>query len=77
MPVHFLDGDPVHQGDPLEILLSGDRWLAGHYEWNNNVARWPGLRVPLGGPWEKQASEGFIPAAVLALNPDATVRRPR
>ncbi len=74
--LHFLDGEPVAQGEQLELLLTDGRWLRGSYEWSGHVARWAGFRVPLGGPWERAPQEGFVPAAVLALHPEATVRRP-
>jgi len=73
---HFLDGTRVAVGDEIEVLLSGDRWLRGRYDWSGIEARWPALRVPLGGPWEDRPVEAFKPAAVLALHPDALVRWP-
>lgn len=73
---HFLDGERVSIGDEIEVLLSGDRWLRGRYDWSRIEARWAGLRVPLGGPWEGGPPETFKPAAVLALHPDAIVRWP-
>jgi len=58
------------------VQIAGGRWLAGRYEWSGIEARWPGLRVELGGPWESLPPHEWKPAAVLALHPDATVRWP-
>ncbi len=74
---HFLDGVRVSVGDEIEVRLGGDRWLRGRYDWSGIEARWPGLRVPLGGPWEDGPADLFKPAAVLALHPDAIVRWPQ
>lgn len=38
---HYLDGEPVHAGDSLE-LLTGDGWRRGRYEWG---FRWDGPPV--------------------------------
>lgn len=73
--MHFLDGEPVRQGETLELLLAGGQWLRGTYEWSGQLARWAGFRVPLGGPTETAPRDGFVPAAVLALHPDAVLRR--
>lgn len=73
---HFLDGRRVSAGDAIELLLAGGGWLRGRYDWSGNEARWPGLRVELGGPWEELPAGVFRPAAVLALHPDAIVRWP-
>src|SRR5689334_19733267 len=70
---HYLDGRPLRPGDRIEILLAGNRWLRGRYEWNGNLARWPAVRVELGGPWEGD-EQTRSRAAVLALHPDATAR---
>ena len=74
---HFLNGARVSIGDELEILLAGGVWLRGRYDWSGNDARWPGLRVVLGGPSESAPPDVFRPAAVLALHPDAIARWPR
>jgi hypothetical protein len=73
---HALNGARVNQSDVLELQLTGGRWLRGRYEWSGHLARWPAFRVQLGGPWESGPHEGPIPAAVLALHPEAVVRRP-
>ena len=74
---HFLNGARVSVGDEIEILLTSGVWLRGRYDWSGIDARWPGLRVALGGPWESAPADVFRPAAVLALHPDAIARWPR
>jgi hypothetical protein len=70
---HVLHDRVLARGDVIELLLSDGYWLRGQYEWSGLPARWPGLRVELGGPWQKTQVER-PPAAVLALHPDAVVR---
>lgn len=60
----------------IELLLVDGYWLRGHYEWSGLEARWPGLRVELGGPRQTMLGAERPPAAVLALHPDAIVRWP-
>jgi hypothetical protein len=74
--VHELDGRPVESDAVLELRLRGDLWIRGRYQWSGVMARWPGLRVELGGSWEK-SDPVQAPAAVLALHPDAELRWPR
>src|SRR4051794_8431659 len=73
--VHVLEDRPLARGDELELLLADGYWLRGRYEWGGLEARWPGLRIELGGPWQRGAVER-PPAAVMALHPDAIVRWP-
>lgn len=73
---HELDGRLVEPNVILELRLRGDQWIEGHYQWSGATARWPGLRVELGGEWDKR-DPGGTPAAVLALHPDAELRWPR
>ena len=73
---HFLDGEPLHPGDAVELLLPGDRWLAGVYEWSGHEIRWPALRFALGGSGPAYALENAR-TAVVALPPDAVLRRRR
>ena len=72
---HFLDGKIVEQNAELELQLRGAQWVRGRYQWSGLAARWPGLRVELGGPWEK-SPDAHCPAAVMAMNPDAILRWP-
>ena len=75
---HELDGRPVEQHSQLELRLRGDQWIRGEYQWSGVLARWPGLRVELGGRWERAGlSPQPAPAAVLALHPDAELRWPK
>ncbi len=72
---HFLDGVPLDEGTPLEVLLADGSWLCGIYSWSGVTARWPGLRFELGGP-PMLASDGIRrPMAVMALPPQAQLRR--
>src|SRR5438270_5439478 len=71
---HYLDGRRVAQGEILELRLTGGQ--RGRYEWSGQLARWPAFRVELGGPWECGPHEGPVPAAALALHPDALLRYP-
>lgn len=73
---HELDGQPVEPNTLLELRLRGDQWIRGQYQWSGVMARWPGLRVELGGDWDHR-DPGAAPAAVLALHPDAELRWPR
>jgi hypothetical protein len=72
--VHVLRDRPLQRGDEIELLLADGYWLRGRYDWSGIEARWPGLRVALGGG--ARAAEVREPAAVMALHPDAIVRRP-
>ena len=61
----------------LEVLVMGGRWIRGMYEWTGAPARWPGLRIPLGGDWERDPDfvpDARTPCAVLALHPSALCR---
>jgi hypothetical protein len=71
---HILDGEVLAEGTRLQVLLEDGTWLEGTYSWSGVVARWPGLRVELGGP----LPEGTVrrPMAVMALPPQALCRRP-
>jgi len=71
---HFLDGEVLSEGTRLQVLLEGGTWLEGTYSWSGVVARWPGLRIELGG----SLPEGTVrrPMAVMALPPQAICRRP-
>jgi hypothetical protein len=72
--LHFLEGQPLAEGTRLQVQLADGSWLEGVYSWSGVVARWPGLRIELGGPipegWPRR------PMAVMALPPQAVVRRP-
>lgn len=74
--VHVLQNRPLRRGDEIELLLSDGYWLRGHYDWSGIEARWPGLRIELGGPRRSDSDREHPPAAVMALHPDALVRWP-
>lgn len=71
---HVLDGVALTEGARLQVRLADGTWLEGTYSWSGVIARWPGLRIELGGP----VPEGVPrrPMAVMALPPQAVVRRP-
>jgi hypothetical protein len=73
--VHVLDGAPVHEGALLELLLADGTWLRGTYSWSGVAARWPGLRFELGGAPAGVQDSSRRPMAVMALPPQARLRR--
>jgi hypothetical protein len=73
---HELDGKVVEQNMVVELRLRGDQWVRGQYQWSGATARWPGLRIVLGGRWEKSDPDS-APAAVMALHPEAELRWPK
>jgi hypothetical protein len=73
---HVLQGSALRRGDEIDLLLADGYWLRGRYDWSGMEARWAGLRVELGGPWQNRRDEPYPPFAVLALHPDAIVRWP-
>lgn len=68
-PLHFLAGKPLEPGATIEILLDGDRWLGGRYEWTGSEARWPSLRIDLGGGVSRTTAPPIPPDAVLRWRP--------
>jgi len=44
---HFLDDEPVHAGDLVELRFSGGPGLPGRYEWSFDREERPGLVVSL------------------------------
>lgn len=73
-PVYFLDGEALHYGDTVAVLLANGTWLAGVYEWAGQEFRWPGLRFALGGNAPSYMAD-TCRTAVVALPPDAVLRR--
>ncbi len=74
--LYFLDGEPLRPGEPVELLLENDAWLAGIWEWSGQEIRWPGIRFKLGGDAPPYAQEKSR-TAIVALPPDAVLRRAR
>jgi hypothetical protein len=68
---HILDDVPLTEGNRLRVRLADGTWLDGTYTWNGNGARWPGLRIALGGPVPEGSRR---PMAVMAIPPQADVR---
>jgi len=65
---HYLDGEAVHAGEGVQLLLPDGTWWSGRYE-----SRWPpGSRdsagpvamfhAPLGGPWADNHTEAVVEA---------------
>jgi hypothetical protein len=75
--VHVLQEQALRRGDVIELLLADGYWLRGRYDWSGIEARWPGLRIDLGGVTAPPIDGGIAPAAVMALHPEAIVRWPR
>jgi hypothetical protein len=73
---HYLQGRVVVAGDVVEVLLADGQWLRGEYQWNGRESSWPGLRVPLGGPWVERGYDNRPLAAVISVHPDACMRWP-
>jgi hypothetical protein len=73
---HVLDDEPLRSGEEVDLLLADGGWLAGIYEWSGQEIRWPGLRFGLGGTGPIYAGESSR-TAIVALPPDAVVRRHR
>lgn len=71
---YFLDGRLLQSGVVVEILLHKGQWLRGIFEWDQDEIRWPGVRVPLGGPWEQR--DGYRPSLVAPIHPQAILRWP-
>jgi hypothetical protein len=73
---YALQGAFVENGDALQLLLPGGKWLEGVFEWSGMPARWPNLRFAIGGPWE-HVHNGEARTCAVALPPDALLRRAR
>jgi hypothetical protein len=69
---HVLDDVPLTEGSPIRVRMADGTWLEGTYTWSGNMARWPGLRIALGGPVPEGSTRR--PVAVMALPPQADVR---
>lgn len=67
-PRHFLQGEPVHAGEPL-LLLTTDGWLRVRYEWTFEPDRDPVGYVTLPGAFEE-------PQVPLRLAREARFMRP-
>jgi hypothetical protein len=72
---HYLEGALIDEGTPLEVLLADGTWLRGLYSWSGVSARWPGLRFELAAPSTATSEALRRPMAVMALPPQAQLRR--
>ena len=70
---YYLAGRRLARGAEIEVLLRGDRWLRGTFEWNGQPQRWPGLRLPLGGV---TLDGSYSPSLVAPIPPAAVLRWP-
>lgn len=73
---HYLAGRPVHAGDALELLLPGERWIAGRYEWTFTADRQPMFYFPAGGAWEQAGRDAVAPVVSASLPAGAVLRWP-
>ena len=77
---YHVDGEPVHAGQELQILLEGDLWVTGRFDWTGEREDRPTLHVTCGGPWERMSLEGDtlpIPSEIAFQIPrDALLRPP-
>lgn len=75
---HHLDGEPLTNGTPLELLLPNDGWWRGRYE---TTRRDGGALVPLfyariGGPALTNGALDFAAQIHFELPAHAVLRRP-
>jgi hypothetical protein len=76
--VYVLDGEPLRNSEPVELLLEDGSWLRGTWEWSGQEIRWPGLRFRLGGDAPAYAfAQESSRTAIVALPPNAVLRRMR
>lgn len=75
-PRHFLAGQPVHAGEPLELQLDGGTWLPVTYEWSWQPDRPPTGTIALAGPPGAARAGVEPPVARLDLPPSAVLRWP-
>ena len=72
---YYLDGRPIENGEPLELLLADGTWLRGTYEWRGIPVVWPALRLDLAGRVSRSSERRNSTA--MPLPPMARVRRPK
>lgn len=71
---YFLDGEPVHVGDELEVYVNAaNGWLYGTFQWTGRERHPPSLRVKLGIPSD---GEGYAGDMDATLPKYARARRP-
>jgi hypothetical protein len=72
---HFLDGQPVHAGTLLELLLPDGRWQPIGYEWGWSVDEPPTATMRLGAPAGAEQL-GDQPSVTFDLPAEAVLRWP-
>ena len=70
-PLHYLDGQPLRDGDPVCLQLADGSWISGVYQWSGEPASWPVLRVAVANV------DGAGHTVPLVLNPDCVLERTR
>lgn len=77
---HYLAGQPIHAGSPLDLLLQGGTWWPGRYE-----SAWPPgwettgpvalFYAALGGPWDTNDTDTSVTVS-FPLPASAVLRWP-
>ena len=76
-PRQFLDGQPVHVGATLELLLDNGRWITVGYEWTWQPDALSTAHVALGvRPRARELGAADPPTVACELTPRAILRRP-
>lgn len=72
-PRHHLDGEPIHAGRTLELVMPGGAGLFGHYEWTYRKEDKPILGIALGPvtPSTNPDESANFPHGELVLPVDA------
>lgn len=79
---YHLQGRAVRPGQDLELLLEGEVWILGRFEWSGRKADLPMLHLTCGGAWEEfadpeSATYPIPPEISFALPLGALLRWPR
>lgn len=71
---YHLQARPVRPGQDLELLLEGQVWILGRFEWNGRKADQPTLHLTCGGAWEEFADPE---SATYPIPPEISFPLPR
>lgn len=75
----YLDGEQVHPGQDVELLLENRVWILGRFEWSRQAQDRPTFHLCCGGPWENQDAGDTMPLppeVSFAIPRDAFLRWP-